>query len=643
MDQVGRLSLGGRRYQAYSKTIRLVGVDLTGASFRMEVRMLPNTPGAPLLALGTVGTAAAEGIRLVSVEQVDGQPVSTLGLRVNKSSMEALPFSGELGDDSAFAYDLMVDPSGGLEQVWLAGPFVAQAGVTGATNAPMAFASGASSARVGVDGGTSSFQIGETIVNVTIAGGQGPRGNASGPLGADSVGAEEIVSDPGDLAAIRDKIGITGQVVSLATDLMVADFAPRPGDAFILNGRTLTIQRMADTPYSGIFMGAGTVVIRSGLARPKWWTVQPLRSAARAVSLGGGGIVALDAATYAPEFTVDAPLTSPNVTFDGAGKPQYGAGFAALSGGTICQAPFVVNAPNVAVQDLGVDAGLTVCNTLYGGTAQEGLIAPNIGQVANASPRAGIRFSRVAVLCKDATAPVHCILVENAIGALVEDFDTVKGTNGIVLKTRRSTARNGYCRGHSTNFAIDKSDSYSPSYDNKWENIDADSLTGIDTGPFRIQAASSSGGGHTLSRIRAKNTTVGVSLEPSGANVLTDITLDAVTTEATQFGGIIGGGAVTRLAINNARIANVLENAGGTAGLGSGIDLGAGMDSVTISGTQIVNTKSDGVRNQATNVLVIGTSSVNPGAGFFGFKGAAGSMKVPANSNIGTTSGSVAV
>lgn len=183
MDQVARLPLGGRRYQAYAKTLRFIGVDLTGASFRMQVRMLPNTPGAPLLALATVASGAAEGIRLIGVEQINGQPVSTIGIRVNKTSMQALPYAGELGDDSVFAYDLMVNPAGGLEQVWLAGDFVAQAGVTGADNAAVAFSSGATVRSVGISAGTASFQVGDTIVAVTIAAGEGPPGGR-GPPGA---------------------------------------------------------------------------------------------------------------------------------------------------------------------------------------------------------------------------------------------------------------------------------------------------------------------------------------------------------------------------------------------------------------------------------------------------------------------------
>lgn len=217
MDNVARVTLGGRRYQVCTRSVRIVGVDLTGASFRMEVRLAPNTPGIPLVALGTVTTGAAEGVRLIGVETVDGKPVSTLGLRVNKSTMEAMPFTGELGDDSVFAYDLMVTPAGGVEQAWLAGDFVVQAGVTGATNAPGLYGAGGSMQRASLSGDTAMAVFGTTLVQVTIGGGQGPRGEASGPLGAGSVGAEEIADDPGEQRAIADKLVVRPEPTSQAS------------------------------------------------------------------------------------------------------------------------------------------------------------------------------------------------------------------------------------------------------------------------------------------------------------------------------------------------------------------------------------------------------------------------------------------
>lgn len=180
MDATARLALGGKRYQAYSKTMRFVGVDLTGATFRMEVRLKPNTPGEPEIALNTVTSAAAEGVRLVGVEAINGKPVSTIGIRINKTTMEGLPYLGELGNDDTFAYDLMVKPVGAIEQAWVEGAFVAQAAVTGATGAPTTY-SGYGTPSVAVSAGSSTFQVGDTVVEVSIASGQGPKGDRGDP------------------------------------------------------------------------------------------------------------------------------------------------------------------------------------------------------------------------------------------------------------------------------------------------------------------------------------------------------------------------------------------------------------------------------------------------------------------------------
>jgi len=197
-------ALGGPRWQALATTIRFAGVDLTGAEFRLQVRLLPNTPGGALVDLATVASAAAEGVRLIGVEMIDGNPVSMVGIRINETTMEGLPFTGELGDDSVFAWDMQVTPAGGLKAKWIGGDFIVEAAVTGAESAPaLSFGYGRSSSQSRLRAGISSFAVSTVIIAVAITGGQGPRGEASGPLGASSVGAAEIVSNPADLVPLR--------------------------------------------------------------------------------------------------------------------------------------------------------------------------------------------------------------------------------------------------------------------------------------------------------------------------------------------------------------------------------------------------------------------------------------------------------
>lgn len=433
---------------------------------------------------------------------------------------------------------------------------------------------------------------------------------------------EELYSKSG-LDAI-----VLGQTVTLSANAALASFNPRAGDKYVLNGFTLTIEHMNDSPYENIFSGSGSVVIRSGFARPEWWTTQRMRKAAAAVSAGGGGAVLLRAGSpYPPEFTIDAPMTSPNASFKGSGRPLFGAGFASLTGGTVCQGPFVVNAENVAVEDLGVDAGSSVCNALYGGAAQEGLIFPNIGQVVGAPPRYGLKVRNVSALCKDANAPTHGILVENAINALVEDVETVYGQNGVVLKTRGSTVRKAFCRGHATNAGIDKSDVYAPSRGNTWDDFTFASITGNDTGPLRLQAASASSSGHSFRRIRGTGVSGVLSIETYGSNTAADINGDDITGDALRFHGVsigAGGGSISRIRLNSLGFNNIADNIDGT--YGGGLRVTTGVDDVKVTNFHAENTAGDGVWNAGTNVVVSEAAVVNPASGRVGYRGVGASM-----------------
>lgn len=174
MQDVATVALGGRRFQAFAKTMRFKGVDLTDASFRMEIRLAANTPGVPLVALGTV--EEGQGIRFVGVEEVDGVDVSTIVIQIDKENVETLPYSGEPGDDTVLAYDLMVEPLSGIEQVWVAGDFVAQAGVTGATSAELP-GTGTGGRRYRVIAGIPTFLVGDRVVEVEMGGPPGAAGS----------------------------------------------------------------------------------------------------------------------------------------------------------------------------------------------------------------------------------------------------------------------------------------------------------------------------------------------------------------------------------------------------------------------------------------------------------------------------------
>lgn len=151
MIQPTRLDLSGDRWVPFIRTLPVVNEDLTNAAFAMQVRVTPDAIGTPLVSLTTVTSASAEGVRLVSAvsstvaehiaaDRLESVPsgyeestvvlVSTLGIRINETTMETLPFPVERGDDVALAWDIHITPNGGNKDRYAWGTFTVRAGVT---------------------------------------------------------------------------------------------------------------------------------------------------------------------------------------------------------------------------------------------------------------------------------------------------------------------------------------------------------------------------------------------------------------------------------------------------------------------------------------------------------------------------------
>ncbi len=129
MQQPGRLPLAGDRWTPFVRTLNFEGVDLSSATFAVQIRLRPDTPGVPLVNLTTVLTASAEGVRLIGVVGSGSSAVSSVGIRINETTMEGLPPADEIGEDACLAWDMHITLDG-TKQRWLYGPFTVRAGVT---------------------------------------------------------------------------------------------------------------------------------------------------------------------------------------------------------------------------------------------------------------------------------------------------------------------------------------------------------------------------------------------------------------------------------------------------------------------------------------------------------------------------------
>ncbi|KQO13289.1 hypothetical protein [Sphingomonas sp. Leaf242] len=172
MSNVALLPIVADRYTPCVRTIRIVGLNLTGATMRAQVRAVGDTPGAPLVDLQTVTNGNAEGLRLVSVVTAAGVTTSTVEMVINETTMEALPYEGELGDATDLAWDWQATLSGRKRRIAKGAFRILGDGVTGADMAPYdrgeAYGGDQSDTNGMTTGATLTF--GDDVVTITIDG-----------------------------------------------------------------------------------------------------------------------------------------------------------------------------------------------------------------------------------------------------------------------------------------------------------------------------------------------------------------------------------------------------------------------------------------------------------------------------------------
>lgn len=125
----GKLDLVAQRWTPFVYVLAFEGFDFTGATFAMDVRLYRDAPGAALISL-TNAASNAQGIS-VSVATVDDVPTSTVQLRINETTLEALLLSAAgAGKDVVCVYDLHITGGGVAKTRWVEGSFTIKAGAT---------------------------------------------------------------------------------------------------------------------------------------------------------------------------------------------------------------------------------------------------------------------------------------------------------------------------------------------------------------------------------------------------------------------------------------------------------------------------------------------------------------------------------
>lgn len=171
-DTAARLAILARRNEVLRFTIAVIGIDLTGVTMNMQVRLAPGDPGVPKIQLGTVNTLAAEGLKLDGVTVADGVPTSLIKGRINQATMSdatKVPYAAEQGKDSVLAYAMQWTLNGDAN-TRIEGAFIVRDSAYGSDNAPANRPSsyGGSQSTGGSD--TGSLTFGDQVIRVSIDG-----------------------------------------------------------------------------------------------------------------------------------------------------------------------------------------------------------------------------------------------------------------------------------------------------------------------------------------------------------------------------------------------------------------------------------------------------------------------------------------
>lgn len=269
MANVAYLPIQVDRYGAAVRQIYIRGLDLAGITMRAQVRLGGDVPGPPLIDLQTVTNGSAQGLRFLGVTDDAGVPVSQVQMTINETTLEALPYAGELGSETTLAWDWQITLAGRKIRV-AKGEFVITGdGVTGADNAPAARPAGWSSSfspSSGMRTGA-TLTFGPETIHVAIDG-----ADLLAPLASKAQQALDKINDftTGPAGPANNTYDTIAKIAASPTTNLSATLAPKTGSG--LTGATYTWK-------SGDYTGRSDV-IASTWTDPKTGAVAPINEGA---------------------------------------------------------------------------------------------------------------------------------------------------------------------------------------------------------------------------------------------------------------------------------------------------------------------------------------------------------------------------
>lgn len=321
-----------------------------------------------------------------------------------------------------------------------------------------------------------------------------------------------------------------------------------------------------------------------------------------------GGILYIPAGTYYLG-TSGLLISRSNLTIIGEGMPQVSTNLYNLSGGTILQGTVVIDGNNIAVSSLGVDCGTTYVTARNSGNGIDALVIHNVAQTSinkNTNVRDVVGLTKIATSTADATAAVHCVLLESLQYGSGDNIVGVGGWFGIVMKVSDFNFTNLIgCESDNVNVYL-KSDTYGPVNRVNIQNIIARNSVTRGYSAVRIEASSAALAGVSIGNITVQNPTfasnanTGTSLmiDAAGTSPVSNVSIASVTT-LNGSNGITVLGPCYFVSIDNASLVS-----GGGVGFSTGLGSAASQPTdVTVNNLRAASFTYGAVSIASANTL----------------------------------------
>jgi len=353
-----------------------------------------------------------------------------------------------------------------------------------------------------------------------------------------------------------------------------------------------------------------------------------------------GGTVLFSTGTYRSPYYGGTVMIRDNITFQGAGRPDFNDTFTGLTGGTIIIGPFNWGANSTTFRDLGIDSGVTTCNTYFGGTAQEGLISGD-PQSPAVPYWENNKIANVSVICKEFNSPGHAILFENQRYGELNNIRTTLSAAGIVIKGSYINSSDTYGRNHRQYTYLVKSDFYAPSNNININNVICENSINDPVGGGQyfteglVLLSTTAGGGDgpveniNINNVLCIGTVDGIYLDANAGSYIKNVNISNFYTKKNFFAGVYLRGVT-----ENVRFVN-----GNIDGADYGFLVGPSSVDTYVDSVTSANSGRESFTNSGTNTVFENCVADTPySVAFAGFLNAAGSsvVRTPTYVNVTT-------